>query len=522
MSLTTIRAAFGEPIFRRRNIAACAIGAACLVLTLATAGVVHAQDAASETLKQLTIEELTQIDVTTVAKHAEPISEAAGAISVITQEDLRRSGVTTLAEALRLATGISVARSDGHTWAISARGFNSPTSDKMQVLIDGRIVYTPLFSGVQWDVQDTVLEDVDRIEVIRGPGATLWGANAMNGVINIITKPANQTPGTLAQVGGGSELGQGIVQYGGVFASGAAYRVYGKYSYRGALELTDGASAHDAMQGERAGFRVDWPHGARTAFTLQGDIYDGRIGVSDRPDIDVTGGNILGRVAHTFVSGAQLQVQWYYDGTYRNVPRQYTEHRDTYDVQMQYRMTLGGRHDVTAGVGYDLTTGRTPPSPVLFFVPETRTSPLFNAFAQDEIAILPHRVALIVGSKLEHNDYTGFEYEPTARLRWTSTSGQTLWGAISRAVRMPTRFDADVRFTGFTPIVLIQGSADFQSETVVSSELGYRRTVGRQLAFDVSAFSNHYDRLRSQEPTPPSGFPIVLANNLQARIAGSS
>ncbi len=202
-----------------------------------------------------------------------------------------------------MATGVAVARSDGHTWAISARGFNSPTADKMQVLIDGRIVYTPLFSGVQWDVQDTVLENVDRIEVIRGPGAALWGANAMNGVINVITKTASQTTGTFAQVGGGSELGQAVVQYGAAFASGGGYRVYGKYSYRGALEFAGGASALDPMRTGRSGFRVDWQHGARTAFTVQGDIYDGTIGVSDRPDIDVTGGNLLGRVAHTLSSG---------------------------------------------------------------------------------------------------------------------------------------------------------------------------------------------------------------------------
>ena len=181
-------------------------------------------------------------------------------------------------------------------------------------------------------------------------------------------------------------------------------------------------------------------------------------------------------------------MQWYYDGTYRNVPRQFSEHRDTYDVQLQYRATFGGRHDVTTGAGYDVTSGRTPRSLVLFFVPETRTSPLFNTFVQDEIAILPRRVALVLGAKLEHNDYTGFEHEPTARIRWTSTSGQTLWGAVSRAVRMPTRFDTDLRFTGFTPIVLIQGSPDFQSETVVSNEVGYRKTLGTQLAFDVSAF----------------------------------
>jgi len=458
--------------------------------------------------------------VTTDTKHAEPLGEAAGAISLITQEDLRRSGVTTLADALRLATGVAVARADGHTWAISARGFNSPTADKMQVLIDGRIVYTPLFSGVQWDVQDTVLENIDRIEVIRGPGAALWGANAMNGVINVITKTASQTAGTFIQLGAGSELGQAVAQYGAAFSSGGGYRLYGKYSYRGALELDGGASALDPMQSGRSGFRVDWQHGPRTALTVQGDLYDGAIGLSDRPDIRVAGGNVFGRVAHTLSSGAQLQVQAYYDGTYRNVPRQFSEHRDTFDLQVQYGATFGGRHEVTSGAGYDVTSGRAPRSPVLFFVPDTRTSPLFNAFVQDEIALLPRQLALVLGAKIEHNDYTGFEHEPTARIRWTSTSGQTLWGAVSRAVRMPTRFDTDLRFTGFTPAILIQGSPDFRSETVVSTEAGYRKTLAPQLAFDISAFDNHYDQLRSQEPTIPGGFPIVIANNLQAHTRG--
>jgi len=491
------------------------------LIALLCAGIdASAQDPGDPALKHLTIEQLAQIDVTSVTKHAEPIGEAAAAVSVITQEDLRRSGVTTLAEALRLVTGVAVARSDGHTWAISARGFNSPTADKMQVLLDGRVVYTPLFSGVQWDVQDTVLEDVDRIEVVRGPGATLWGANAVNGVINIVTKRASQTAGAFVQVGGGTTLGESVVQYGGAFGAGTSYRVWGKYSYRGGLEFANGTDARDPLQTGRAGFRIDWESASRTTVTMQGDAYDGRIGLSDRPDIAVAGGSVLLSASHTFSSGSQLLLQGYYDGTYRNVPRQFSEHRDTYDVQLQYRAGLGARHDLTTGVGYDLTSGRAPKSLVLFFEPESRSSPLFNAFVQDEIAIRPQRVALTLGTKLEHNDYTGVEVEPTARLRWTPRPGQTLWAAASRAVRMPTRFDSDLRFTGFSPIVLVAGSAEFRSETVVSSEIGYRQTLGTQLSFDVATFYNVYRELRSQEPTPPSGFPIVLANNLQAHTAG--
>jgi iron complex outermembrane receptor protein len=475
----------------------------------------------AQALKRLSIEELSKIDVTSVSKHAEAISEAATAITVITSEDIRRAGITDVPDALRLATGVEVAKFNGETWGVSARGFNISTANKMQVLIDGRSVYTPLFSGVFWGVQDLVLRDVDRIEVIRGPGGTLWGANAVNGVINIITKSSQDTQGGVATVSGGNQVGQTSVRYGGKGSEDTTYRVYGKFAYSGAEVFSTGASSHDRTTHEQSGFRLDWRPPSRTTFTLQGDVYRGRSGLSDRPDIAEAGGNVLGRYSHTARSGSQLEVQGYYDGTFRDVPNQFSEHRDTLDAELQYRFTLGTRHDVTAGGGYRWSRGDAEPSPVLFFDPDRRGSHLVNTFVQDAIALVPNRIVLTVGSKLEQNDFTGFEVQPTARIRWSPTPRQTVWGGVSRAVRMPSRFDSDLRFTGGNPFVLLQGSPAFQSENVVATEAGYRVRLANVVAVDVATFVNDYNDLRSEEPsvTPP-GIPLTLANRLLATTGG--
>lgn len=501
-----------------RPVSAFGVVAAFVILARVACG--QSPPPSDPTFKGLSIEDLSKIDVTSVSKHAETIADAAAAISVITAEDLRRSGVTALPEAMRLALGLAVARFNGETWGVSARGFNISTANKMLVLIDGRSVYTPLYSGVFWGVQDVVLEDVDRIEVVRGPGGTLWGANAINGVINIITRAAADTQGALVTTSAGTRLGQTVVRYGGKSGANIAYRVYGKYDYAGPQEFSNGLSAHDPLRHGQAGFRIDWAPPSRTALTLQADLYDAKSGLSDRPDIDESGGNLLARLSHTSSKGAQLQLQGYYDGTYRKVPRQFSEHRDTGDLDFQYRRAFGG-HDVTSGVGFRLTGGRAPASAVLFFDPDTRTSHLLNVFVQDEIALRPRTLTATLGTKVEHNDFTGVEYQPTARLRWSPSATQTVWGAVSRAVRMPTRFDSDLRFTGAFPIVVLQGSADFDSETVVAGEVGYRHRVGSRLALDLAAFVNGYDDLRTQEPSSaPGGIPITLANNLQATTRG--
>jgi iron complex outermembrane receptor protein len=508
------------------NSCACPPLAAAVCAMLLTTGVAaaqspepQAQSAEPQARPRPTIDELMKIDVTSVQKHAEPAFEAAAAISILLQDDLRRAGITTLAEALRLAAGVTVGRTDGHTWAISARGFAISTANKMVVMIDGRSIYTPLFAGVLWDVQDVVLEDVDRIEVVRGPGASLWGANAVNGVINVITKRASETKATLVQVGGGSNQGQTSVRYGGAIGTSGAFRVYGTGQYQAPQLFLSGASANDPMNHGQVGFRVDLDAG-RKSFTIQSDAYTGKIGAFDRPDTDVSGGNILGRLTRTSASGNQLQLQWYYDYTYRNVPRQFAEARNTGDVDLQYRFVPLRRHDVTAGAGLDVTHSRTLGSAVLFFEPATRTSPLLNTFAQDVIEVVPQRFYVTIGSKFEHNDYTGFEVQPTGRFRWSPARSATVWGAVSRGVRMPARFDTDLRFTGNSPTVLIEGSPDFLSETVIAHELGYRQSLGRRIAVGITAFENDYDHLRSQEPTLPTIVPVVLSNLLTARTTG--
>ncbi|MCA1851871.1 MAG: TonB-dependent receptor plug domain-containing protein, partial [Beggiatoa sp.] len=308
-------------------------------------------------LKKLSLEELMEIEVTSVSKHPERLSETASAIQVITQEDIRRSGATRLPEALRLASNLEVAQVDSRQWAISARGFNSTrnVSNKLLVLIDGRTVYTPLFAGVFWDVQDTLLEDIDRIEVISGPGATLWGANAVNGVINIITKDAKDTQGALLAGGGGTELrGFGGVRYGGAVAPNLRYRVYGKYFDRDGTVLPDGRDASDDWHMGQGGFRMDWDASEGNVFTVQGDGYDGRIAQADEDEIDVSGANVIGRWSHTFSDDSDLQLQLYYDRTHRDIPGVIAEDLGTYDVDFQHRFPLGERHDIVWGLGYRL------------------------------------------------------------------------------------------------------------------------------------------------------------------------
>jgi iron complex outermembrane recepter protein len=505
---------------RRGGARGIAVAAALSTLCAVTAAAQNREPLGEPALRRLSIEELSRIDVTSASKHAEPVSEAAAAIVVLTHDDLRRSGITTLAEALRLATGVGVARFDGHTWAISARGFNITTANKMAVFIDGRSIYTPLFSGVFWDVQDYVLDDIDRIEVIRGPGGALWGANAVNGVINIITRTAEDTAGGRMSIGGGNDLGQVSARYGGRLGATAAYRAYAKYRYRAGQLLSNGLNANDPLRSGQAGFRTDWQPSTRTAFGLQGDFYKGLVGLTDRADSDVNGGNILARMTHTANSGSQIQVQGYFDRTSRSVPRQLAERRATGDFDLQYRFSAGTRHDLTTGGGFRVSRGRVTPSQVYFFEPDLRTDRLYSAFVEDNVTIVPGVLDITAGAKLEHNDYTGLEYQPTLRGRWSPTTEDTVWAAMSRAVRIPARFDTDLRFTANTPVVVLQGDPAFRSEELVAKEVGYRRRFGAVMTADLAAFVNRYDNLRSLEPSVPGGIPVVLSNKLVARTEG--
>lgn len=472
-------------------------------------------------LKKLSIEELMDLDVTSVSRRSEKLSRAAAAITVITQEDLRRSGVTSLPEALRLAVSLHVARFDGRTWAISARGFNLTTANKMLVLIDGRSVYTPLFSGVFWDVQDTVLEDVDRIEVIRGPGATLWGANAVNGVINVITRNAAETQGGLAAAGAGNEEhGFATARYGGALGETGHYRVYARYYDRDGLARQNGDDAGDGARMGQSGFRADWTGAATDSFTVQGDVYDGRLGHIVQDDTRVDGGNLLGRWSRRFSATSSADLQVYWDRTHRDIPAQFEEHLDTWDLDFQHRLQPAPGHDLTWGLGYRYSRDRVDNSPLVAFLPEHRGLDLASGFIQDEIAFAADRLHLTVGTKLEHNESTGFEVQPSARFFWTPKEDRTLWAALSRAVRTPTRIDEDVRFFAPNGLVTVQGSRDFESEELLAWELGYRVLPWQDLSLDVAAFYNVYDHLRTVEPQPGGGFPWVIDNRMDAETWG--
>lgn len=473
-------------------------------------------------LKKLSIEELMEIEVTSVSRHPEKLSEAASAIQVITGDEIRRSGVTSLPEALRLASNLQVAQVDARQWAISARGFNATTANKLLVLIDGRTVYTPLYAGVFWDVQDTLLEDIDQIEVISGPGATLWGANAVNGVINVTTKRARDTQGLLLQGGGGTELRYfGGLRYGGMLTSNVHYRVYGKYFDRDSAVFSDGRETTNDWSMGQGGFRIDWEPSQANLFTLQGDLYGGSGQQPGTSDLRMRGGNVIGRWSHTISESSDLGVRFYYDRTHRRIPGTFAEDLDTYDLDAQHRFLIGERHDVVWGLGYRLIEDDVENSAALAFLPAEVSRQWFSAFAQDEIALVKDRLHLTLGTKIEHNDYTGFEFQPSGRLAWNVTKGHMLWAAISRAVRTPSRIDTEFYVPGSPPFS-IAGGTNFVSEELLAYEIGYRVEPHPRVSVSLAAFYNDYDNIRSLEQvSPPAASPVVIGNGQKAEAYGA-
>jgi iron complex outermembrane recepter protein len=477
-----------------------------------TGGQPDAQD-----LKQLSIEQLMEIDVTLAARRPEPVGSAAAAVSVITAEDIRRAGVTTIADAIALAEGVHVARFNNGTWAISPRGFNQNTANKLLVMIDGRTVYSPLFTGVFWNTIDYPLPDLDRIEVIRGPGATLWGANAVNGVINIVTRSARDTQGTMVSVTTGNE-DPAIVgaRYGGG-GSDLAWRVYGKYARRDAQRLATGATADDAVDRGQAGFRIDGGAADRTGWMMKGDLFHSRAAFADRPDGEFTDANLQGQWSR---GGARsrLQIGAYYRREYRRVPRQLTHHIDIFDVDLQHALARGA-HRVVWGAAARVNVDTTHGSNVIRFDPLSRTYPVYSGFVQDELALRPG-VALTGGLKVEHNAFSGASLQPNVRARWQVAPRQTLWGSAARAVRRPTRFDDDIVVSAPNGLVLVRGSDDFQPEKLTAYELGYRVQAASLLSVDANVFVHRYDDLRSQEAPVGAPIPLVLGNTLDGRSAG--
>jgi iron complex outermembrane recepter protein len=528
---TTLKLRESEPAIRR-------LAAAVLVtLGLCGADAEAGADTDSATigdLKQLNVEDLMNVEVTSVARHKEKLIEAASAIQVITQEDIRRSGATSIPEALRLADNLQVAQKNSHDWAISARGFNTALANKLLVMIDGRTVYTPLYSGVFWDVQDYLLDDIDRIEVISGPGGALWGANAVNGVINIITKSAHDTEGLLVKAGGGSELKDiAAVRYGGSLAENTEFRVYGKTVDRGDEVLANGTPEPDAWRQTRGGFRIDSQASSRDRLTLQGDVYDGRENEQSGGSSDLSGANILGRWSRTLADDSDLTLQSYVDRTHLTDPvppltlstlvlapaGTLQDDLTTYDVDFQDRLPLAAGNKLVWGAGFRHTHDVVVNAPALAFSPNVLDQNLYSAFLQDEIA-LRRNLGFTLGTKLEHNDYTGFEFEPDARLSWTVDPKQSLWAAVSRAVRTPSRIDRDLSEAAPPHLVLLEGGADFTSETVIAYELGYRAQVNSRFTTSVSTFYNQYNDVRSTSFTPATILPLFFANNLEGDTYG--
>lgn len=468
-----------------------------------------------EPLKQLSLVELGNVEVTTASKEPERVWKTSAAIFVLTQDDIRRSGATSIPDVLRLIPGVEVARISSNQWSVNIRGLGSGFSKSVLVLIDGRSVYTPLYAGVYWDVQNVLLGDVERIEVIRGPGGTIWGSNAVNGVINIITKNAKDTRGTYAFTSVGNvDQNESGVRYGGAYGNNLNYRAYAMGFGRTPEFHTDGSN-YDAWQLGQAGFRTDSQLTNRDTLTVQGDLYKGIVGqqvaiasysppaeLNKNGTEDVSGANFLGRWRRELGNTSDVQVQAYYDRTYRLGP-QLGETRNTFDIDLIHHFVLKGRNEVIWGFG-----ARWSPSDfiqtvaTLNFLPHHQDDNIYSAFVQDQIAIVRNKLWLTIGSKFEHNIFTGWENEPNARLLWTPTSHQTLWAAVTRAVRTPSRIDEDLQLTGLAqanpPVfACICDNRQVVSETLLGYEAGYRKLVTSSFYVDVAAFHNKYNDLVS-------------------------
>lgn len=517
----------------------------CALLLVITFSTVQADDRDEreiiDSLRQLGLKELMNVSImdveaTSAAKKQQSLANTATALFVITQEDLRRAGVNSLPEALRMVPGLQVARIDANKWAISARGLNERFASKLLVLIDGRSVYTPLRSEVYWEVQDTLIENIDHIEIVRGPGGSLWGANAVNGIINIITKSAKDTQGNLLT----SELGTNGnwigTRHGGVFAdSKGHYRVYAKYfKQNNFANPNDREEKRDEWEMNRAGFRMDWQPSLEDNLTVQGDIYDGNISQTlnlTYPEsrqifetIEVSGLNVLARWQRFLPNDADMILQGYYDFTRRDEVL-LGEVRHTFDLDFQHRWWLNEHNELIWGLGFRQTRDDLDGSSTIDYEPSRRHDNLFSAFLQNEMSIIPERLRLTLGSKFEHNDYTGLEFQPTIRLLVTPNERQSFWAAISRAVRTPSRTDENglVTSTIGKNVAKFIGNQDIKSETLIAYELGYRLAPSTQFFLDSTLFFNRYDYLRTSEFQtfrPPSTLLFVFDNLMEGEIYG--
>lgn len=474
-----------------------------------------------DSLKNLSLEDLMNIEVVSVSKRVEKLAQTASAIQVITRDDIRQSGVTSVPEALRLAPNLQVAQVNSSQWAISARGFNNVLANKLLVLIDGRVVYTPMYAGVFWDVQNLVLEDIERIEVISGPGGTLWGANAVNGVINIITRNAADTKGLYAEAAVGTyNRVMSSVRYGGALSDNLTYRVYGTAFKRDNTIFADSIESADDWQMALGGARMDWKAGESDNVMLVGNYYNGRPDPDGGNPVVASGSNILSRWNHRFSERADLQVQAYYDQTWRDFRNDFTEDLKTYDIEAQHRLALGQRHEFIYGAGIRYMNHTVENLELFAFRPARKDLYLYNIFVQEELFLVPEKLRVTVGLKAEHNTYTKFQYQPNARVNWTVTERNTLWAAASRAVRNPARIDREFYLDLVPGFPFIAGS-NFRSEEVIAYEAGWRTQPVDQVSVSLATFYNVYDNIRTAEPGPPPfGLPITFGNGVKGETYG--
>jgi iron complex outermembrane receptor protein len=497
--------------------------------TMCIAASVWGQSQGAPDVTAMSVEDLMNVQVTSVSKRTQKVADAAAAIFVITQDDIRRSGARNIPETLRMVPGIEVARLDENKWAIGSRGFNGRFADKLLVLIDGRSVYTPLFSGVYWDVQDVPLEDVDRIEVIRGPGATLWGANAVDGVINIITKPAKATQSGLVKVEGGNEqLTADTVRYGNKVGGSGYYRAYAKYFDWGSNHSLTGLNGADGWHQVRGGFRSDWTLSHEDSLTFQGDVYNSREGETlTIPSLSApysstfqnvghySGGNLLGRWTRTS-GNSSYSLQGYFDRTNFSDNSLFVDHESVFDIDFQHDFHLGSSNEIVWGVGYRSIQDSNVSSFTVSVQPNHAHYNQFSTFVQDEVSFLDSRLKVTFGSKFEHNAFTGWEFEPNVRILGSISKTQSAWVAVSRAVRTPALTEEGLRLNAavvppgappfFSPLPVIEavfGSNQFKSEDLIAYEIGYRVQATNSFSADISAFYNNYTNLRTAEPGTP-------------------
>ncbi|HEX2831471.1 MAG TPA: TonB-dependent receptor [Thermoanaerobaculia bacterium] len=494
---------------------------ACLFLGwLHVAGCTSIQPEAIDSparLKTLKLAELMNIEVTSVSRTATTLAATAAAVDVITSEDIRRSGATTLAEALRLAPNLQVAQANAHDWAITARGFNSASvntgslANKLLVMIDGRSVYTPLFGGVFWDVQHVPLDDIERIEVVSGPGGTLWGANAVNGVINVITRSAQQTQGGRASIAAGpSAVANGVVRYGGAIGADLHYRAYGQ-RFDGASTRRLDRDGGDDWRLTQGGFRTDYRRSDKDTLTVQGDFYEGEEGTPHTAFVN--GQNTLARWTHNSSPQSEWVLQFYLDRAVLTFAQnRFRNELQTADFDLQHQLRHGQQHAIVWGIGYRHMRDEVRNSGSFAFRPDLRTMRLASAFVQDEIA-LRSDLKLTVGTKLEHNDFTGLEAQPSVRVAWMPPAKQMAWAAVSRAVRSPSRLDTEL--TTRTTV----GNPDFHSETVMAYEAGYRIEPREWASLSLAAFHNRYDDIRSINQTSPQT-PLFFGNDQAVKSSG--